>query len=92
MLASWGHQRGQARKVGEQLEARARLFRSVQKRLLLRFRDKNPAPLNQLDALMDDTYHALADLAAAMDRQALERGAERASEHRLRGPVTSLPV
>jgi Bardet-Biedl syndrome 9 protein len=30
-------------------------FRSIQKRLLLRYKDKNPAPLNHLDSLLEDT-------------------------------------
>ncbi len=38
------------------LEALAHQFRAVQKRLLARFKDKNPAPLKQLDFLLEETY------------------------------------
>ncbi|GLC42379.1 Protein PTHB1 [Pleodorina starrii] len=49
------------------LEDRAVQFRNIEKRLLMRFKDKNPAPLNQLDLLMNETYDELMDLAAAME-------------------------
>ncbi|GIM12857.1 hypothetical protein Vretimale_16089, partial [Volvox reticuliferus] len=50
-----------------QLEDRAVQFRNVEKRLLMRFKDKNPAPLNQLDLLMDETYDSIMDLGSAME-------------------------
>lgn len=49
------------------LEDRAVQFRNVEKRLLMRFKDKNPAPLNQLDGLMLETYDSIIDLGDAMD-------------------------
>eukprot|EP00877_Chromochloris_zofingiensis_P007511 jgi/Chrzof1/3012/Cz12g08060.t1 len=55
-------------KLSEQLEERAQQFRSIQKRLLVRFKDKTPAPLNQLDVVMDETYHQLVSLADDMEK------------------------
>ncbi|GLI70845.1 hypothetical protein VaNZ11_015856, partial [Volvox africanus] len=50
-----------------QLEDRAVQFRNIEKRLLMRFKDKNPAPLNQLDLLMDETYGSIMDLGSSME-------------------------
>mmetsp|Transcript_25283 Transcript_25283/g.64255 ORF Transcript_25283/g.64255 Transcript_25283/m.64255 type:complete len:826 (-) Transcript_25283:98-2575(-) len=44
------------------LEQRAQQFRVVQKRLLVRFKDKNPAPLANLDLLLGGTYEQLMEL------------------------------
>ena len=41
----------------------AQQFRIIEKRLLLRFKDRNGVPLQQLDVLMTETYHRLVDLA-----------------------------
>ncbi|KXZ41737.1 BBS9 protein [Gonium pectorale] len=49
------------------LEDRAVQFRNIEKRLLMRFKDKSPAPLNQLDVLMNETYEGLIDLGNAME-------------------------
>ena len=38
------------------LEKRCHQHRVIQKRLLLRYKDKNPSPLNQLDVLLRDTH------------------------------------
>ena len=38
------------------LAQRAQQFRSIQRRLLTRFKDKTPAPLSNLDTLLDGTY------------------------------------
>ncbi|KAG8517523.1 Protein PTHB1, partial [Galemys pyrenaicus] len=43
-------------KVEELLSERAVQFRAIQRRLLTRFKDKTPAPLQHLDALLDGTY------------------------------------
>lgn len=54
--------------VSTQLEQRAQQFRVVQKRLLVRFKDRNPAPLANLDLLLSGTHGqlmALADRATA---------------------------
>jgi len=63
--------------VSSRLEQRARQFRVVQKRLLVRFKDRNPAPLFNLDALLSGTHGqivALADDAHAA-RAALDAAA-----------------
>ena len=41
------------------LSERAHQFRSIQKRLLVRFKDRNPSPLSNLDLLFEDTYRHL---------------------------------
>ena len=38
------------------LDQRAKQFRAIQRRLLTRFKDKTPAPLANLDTLLDGTY------------------------------------
>lgn len=37
-------------------------FRLIQKRLLVRFKERNPSPLNNLDMLLTGTYNQLIDL------------------------------
>ncbi|OQR87396.1 hypothetical protein ACHHYP_08896 [Achlya hypogyna] len=46
---------------------RAHEFRVIQKRLLVRFKDRNPAPLNALDVLLHGTYGQLLELATQME-------------------------
>ena len=46
------------------LNDRAQQFRVIQKRLLVRFKSKNPAPLNNMDTLLRVTYQALQELGA----------------------------
>lgn len=46
---------------------RAHQFRLIQKRLLVRYKDRNPAPLNNLDVLLEGTYHSLIDCATHID-------------------------
>ena len=41
------------------LSERAHQFRSIQKRLLVRFKDRNPSPLSNLDRLFEETYRTL---------------------------------
>jgi len=50
-----------------QLGYRAHQFRAIQKRLLLRFKDKNPVPLSHLDSLLEGTFHQLNQEASAME-------------------------
>ncbi len=50
------------------LEKLSGLYRAIQKRLLLRFKDKNPAPLNNLDLLLSTTYQKVLALASDIDR------------------------
>lgn len=47
------------KEMRELLEKRATQFRCVEKRLLIRFKDKNPQPLNSLDVLLEGTYKQL---------------------------------
>ena len=45
------------------LEERAQQFRAIERRLLTRFKDKTPAPLVNLDTLLEGTYRQLLALA-----------------------------
>lgn len=45
-----------AQKYQDLLSERAAQFRAIQRRLLTRFKDKTPAPLQNLDTLLDATY------------------------------------
>lgn len=59
------------RKNGEKLEEllseRAVQFRAIQRRLLTRFKDKTPAPLQHLDTLLEGTYQQVMALADAVE-------------------------
>lgn len=44
--------------VAKQLADRSTQFRAVQKRLLLRFKDRNPASLAHLETLVRPSYRA----------------------------------
>ena len=45
--------------LSSQLNDNSHQFRIVQKRLLVRYKDRNPAPLNGLEIIMEDSYNAL---------------------------------
>ncbi|KAL3855651.1 hypothetical protein ACJMK2_014858 [Sinanodonta woodiana] len=51
----------------EMLAQRASQFRAIQRRLLTRFKDKTPAPLANLDTLLEGTYRQLLHLADAAE-------------------------
>ncbi|XP_071942795.1 protein PTHB1-like [Antedon mediterranea] len=51
----------------ELLDQRAKQFRAIQRRLLTRFKDKTPAPLNNLDTLLDGTYRQILKLAEGIE-------------------------
>jgi len=51
----------------EELEKRAAQFRSIQKRLLVRFKDRNPTPLNGMDKLYDATHASLVSLSRTVE-------------------------
>ncbi|NP_001347187.1 protein PTHB1 isoform X2 [Mus musculus] len=55
------------KKLEELLSERAVQFRAIQRRLLTRFRDKTPAPLQHLDTLLDGTYKQVIALADAIE-------------------------
>uniref|UniRef100_A0A7S1IUQ3 PTHB1 N-terminal domain-containing protein n=2 Tax=Eutreptiella gymnastica TaxID=73025 RepID=A0A7S1IUQ3_9EUGL len=57
------------------LSERAHQFRSIQKRLLVRFKDRNPSPLCNLDLLFEDTYRNLINVSETVEtNQALLQG------------------
>ncbi|KAJ7322650.1 hypothetical protein JRQ81_018937 [Phrynocephalus forsythii] len=58
-------------KYEQLLSERAIQFRAIQRRLLARFKDKTPAPLQHLDTLLEGTYRQIIALAdAAEENQA----------------------
>ncbi|XP_033728305.1 protein PTHB1-like isoform X1 [Pecten maximus] len=56
-----------AKRCSEMLAQRASQFRAIQRRLLTRFKDKTPAPLGNLDTLLEGTYRQLLHLADAVE-------------------------
>ncbi|KAF0747998.1 hypothetical protein AaE_007517, partial [Aphanomyces astaci] len=50
-----------------ELNDRAHQFRVIQKRLLVRYKDRSPSPLNCLDMLLHGTYSQLLDLSRRVD-------------------------
>jgi Bardet-Biedl syndrome 9 protein len=72
--------RKQLAKANSDLNDRAQQFRLVQKRLLVRYKDRNPAPLNNLDMLFQTTYTALQ---AAASRVQEAQAAQAACARRL---------
>lgn len=55
----------------EMLSQRASQFRAIQRRLLTRFKDKTPAPLQNLDTLLEGTYRQLIHLAETIQENDL---------------------
>ncbi|XP_027142676.1 protein PTHB1 isoform X2 [Larimichthys crocea] len=56
-----------AQQYQDLLSERAVQFRAIQRRLLTRFKDKTPAPLQNLDTLLDATYSQVMSLAEAAE-------------------------
>ncbi|KAM4568531.1 protein PTHB1 isoform 2-T2 [Fundulus diaphanus] len=56
-----------AQQYQDLLSERAVQFRAIQRRLLTRFKDKTPAPLQNLDTLLDATYNQVIALAEAAE-------------------------
>ncbi|XP_006823784.2 protein PTHB1-like [Saccoglossus kowalevskii] len=56
-----------AQRYKELLSQRAQQFRAIQRRLLTRFKDKTPAPLQNLDTLLDGTYRQILALSDAIE-------------------------
>ncbi|XP_047662137.1 protein PTHB1 isoform X3 [Tachysurus fulvidraco] len=56
-----------AQKYQDLLSERAVQFRAIQRRLLTRFKDKTPAPLQNIDTLMEGTYRQVIALADAAE-------------------------
>lgn len=68
------------------LERRAEAARAVQRRLLVRFRDKNPSSLGHLDALLEDTLSRLVQTGTEVEvaqRETASAGARLAAGTRL---------
>uniref|UniRef100_A0A8C2BZC2 Bardet-Biedl syndrome 9 n=1 Tax=Cyprinus carpio TaxID=7962 RepID=A0A8C2BZC2_CYPCA len=61
------HLRVNAQKYQDLLSERAVQFRAIQRRLLTRFKDKTPGPLQNLDTLMEGTYRQVIALADAAE-------------------------
>lgn len=61
------------------LEKRAHQFRVIQKRLLVRFKDKNPTPLNEIDVLFNETFKSLLQLGSEMEEA--QTGLRNATNH-----------
>ncbi|XP_061145753.1 protein PTHB1 isoform X1 [Syngnathus typhle] len=61
-----------AQKYQDLLSERAAQFRAIQRRLLTRFKDKTPAPLQNLDTLLDATYTQVMTLAEAAEENACQ--------------------
>ena len=57
------------------LTDRTQQYRVVQKRLLVRFKDRNPTPLNHLDALLSLTFEQTVQLTEAIDDVDMTAGA-----------------
>jgi Bardet-Biedl syndrome 9 protein len=58
--------------ISKTLSEGAHQFRSIQKRLLLRFKDRNPAPLQHLDTLLEETYQQLRTVGDEMEEKQSE--------------------
>eukprot|EP00741_Cyanophora_paradoxa_P025557 tig00000383_g24662.t1 len=73
--------RERCREADKVLAERSQQFRAVQKRLLVRFKDRNPAPLSHLDTLLAQTYEGLMELAreAEQRQRSLKEAAGRLS-------------
>ncbi|XP_032228416.1 protein PTHB1 isoform X2 [Nematostella vectensis] len=70
-------QRQNQAKYRDLLAERAQQFRSIQRRLLTRFKDKTPVSLQNLDTLLDGTYRQLLALSEAEEE--CERAIEASS-------------
>jgi Bardet-Biedl syndrome 9 protein len=73
----------------KKLEDRSYQFRIVEKRLISRFKDKNPTPLNNLDFLVNQTYHDMMNLANLIEEH--QRELEVAS-HNLSSRVSLIQI
>lgn len=66
------HKRKKLVTLEDQLSQRTAQFRSIQKRLLARFKDKTPTPLTNLDTLLEGTYRHLQQNTEAVEQSVLE--------------------
>ena len=59
--------RNEMHALDDQLGKRAHQFRMIQKRLLVRLKDRNPAPLHNLELLLEGTQTQILTLASEME-------------------------
>ena len=67
------------RRAEAELNDAAHELRVIEKRLLVRFKDSRPAPLNNLDKLLANAHHRVLDLADAVQRAQRARDASAAT-------------
>lgn len=48
-------------------------FRTIQKRLLNRFKDRNPSALNNLDSLLQASYNSIMETATIIENLTMQR-------------------
>lgn len=61
--------RMQLKRLRQGLDDSTLQFRMIQKRLLNRFKDKNPSPLNNLDFLLTHTYGNIIEMSNKIDSE-----------------------
>lgn len=59
--------RGDLQRASESLNRAAHQYRVVEKRLLSRFKERNPAPLDSLDVVSEETYQRLVELCEGVE-------------------------
>lgn len=67
-IESHFHKRNKLIKLKEQLSQRTAQLRAIEKRLLARFKDKTPAPLTNLDTLMEGSYRHVLETTDQMEQ------------------------
>lgn len=67
-LDDYEKNKNEIKNLEAELEKLSGLYRVIQKRLLLRFKDKNPAPLNNLDGLLNSTYYKIIAMANQIEQ------------------------
>lgn len=78
--------RGKVSVINEQLASRAHQLRVVEKRLLVRLKDRNPVPMHNLELILEGTYQQLlqlADMAAEAQEQLIFQNARLSAGTRL---------
>ena len=65
----------------QELDIKANEFRIIEKRMLTRFKDRNPTPLNNLDILLQKSYQDIIDLGNRIEE---EQNVLKNCSHRLR--------
>ena len=63
--------------IRKELSRRAQEFRSIQKRMLVRFKDKSPAPMANMDTLMETAYAEIMGLADRWEEEQVSGQARR---------------